>query len=455
MMMSMYSGVSGLRAQQSKLDVIGNNIANVNTVGYKQQNVSFSDLLSQTLSGATAASSTTGKGGTNPLQVGLGVAVASTDTLMTTGSSQSTGNSTDVAIGGNGFFIVKGGTVGEYQFTRAGNFGVDESGNLTVGGMTVCGWLDYGGAAQSDGTYEYNTQKEVEPLNLFSDSYNGNKKIIAPKATTAATLTGNLDPSKTAQGSALDNIGSNYTADVTTTMTVYDAQGNSYDVQIKFSKCFVDSTTDPNNPVTSWYWEADSSSSNLSASGSGYIKFDANGKIVADSGTFNTNPTITLTPTDNTASAAAFNVSLDLTGISTYQSSSTSGVSVSQIDGYEAGELQDFTIGSDGLITGVYSNGQTQPLGMIALATFANPAGLEKIGSNLYVTTANSGAFTGGVVPGSGGTGTLSSGTLEMSNVDLAQQFSEMMITQRAYQANSKVISTADDMLETLVNLVR
>jgi flagellar hook protein FlgE len=128
---------------------------------------------------------------------------------------------------------------------------------------------------------------------------------------------------------------------------------------------------------------------------------------------------------------------------------------VSQIDGYESGELQDFTIGSDGLITGVYSNGQKEPLAMVALANFSNAAGLEKIGSNLYTTTANSGDFTGGVAAGSGGTGTLSSGTLEMSNVDLAQQFSEMMITQRAYQANSKIISTTDEMLETLVNLVR
>lgn len=455
MMMSMYSGVSGLRAQQSKLDVIGNNIANVNTTGYKQQTVSFSDLLSQTLSGATAASTTTNRGGTNPKQIGLGVSVGSIDTIMTTGSTQSTGNSTDVSIGGSGFFIVQGGTTGDYQFTRAGNFGVDESGNLTVGGMTVCGWQDYGGVAQADGTYEYDTQKEVEPINLFSDSYNGNKKVIAPQATTAATLSGNLDPSSTAQGTALDSIGTDYTSDATSTMTVYDAQGNSYDVQVKFSKCYVD-TTDADNPVTSWYWETDSTSSNLTASGSGYITFDADGKIITtDSTNHNTNPNITLTPTGDTASATAFDVSLDLTGISTYTSTSTSGVSVSQIDGYESGELQDFTIGSDGLLTGVYSNGQTQPLGMTALATFANSAGLEKIGTNLYITTANSGDFTGGVEAGTAGTGTLSSGTLEMSNVDLAQQFSEMMITQRAYQANSKIISTSDEMLETLVNLIR
>lgn len=454
MMMSLYAGVSGLRAQQSKLDVIGNNISNVNTAGYKQQTVSFSDLLSQTLSSATAASTTSNRGGTNPIQVGLGVSVSAIDTLMTTGSTQSTGNSTDLSISGNGFFIVKGGSTGDYQFTRAGNFGVDESGNLTVGGLTVCGWQDYGGSAQSDGTYDYNTQKSVEPINLFSDSYNGNKKIISPQATTAATLTGNLSPSSAAQGTSLNDIGTDYTSDVTSTMTVYDAQGNSYDVQVNFSKCFVD-TTDAANPVTSWYWETASSSSDLTVSGSGYISFDSSGKIVTtDSTSYNTNPTITITPTGDSASAASSTVKLDLTGISTYTSNSSSTVSVSQIDGYASGDLQDFTIGSDGVITGVYSNGQKQPLGMVALANFSNPAGLEKIGSNLYASTANSGDFTGGVVAGSGGTGTLSSGTLEMSNVDLAAQFSEMMITQRAYQANSKVISTTDEMLQTLVNMI-
>jgi len=458
MMMSMYSGVSGLKAQQTKLNVIGNNIANVSTTGYKYQTVSFSDLLSQTLSGATAANTATNQGGTNAKQIGLGVGVSATTTVMTTGSTQSTGNSSDVSISGDGFFIVKGGSSGEYQFTRAGNFGVDANGNLTVGGLTVCGWQDYGGAAQADGTYTYDTQKTVEPINLFSDSYNGNKQIIAPEATTAATLTGNLTSSATASGTALNDIGTGFSFDTTdadaiTTMTVYDAQGNSYDVQVNFKKCYVD-TTDADNPVTSWYWEADSSDTTLS-NASGYITFDSTGKIipVTDStADYTTSPKITIAGSD---SVTPFEISLDLTGISTYTSSSSNGVSVSQIDGYESGELQDFTIGSDGVITGVYSNGQTQPLGMIALATFANAAGLEKIGNNLYVTTANSGAFTGGVPAGSKGTGSLSSGTLEMSNVDLAEQFSEMMITQRAYQANSKIISTSDEMMQTLINMVK
>lgn len=452
MMRSLYSGVSGLRAQQTKLDVISNNIANISTTGYKSQSVSFSDILSQTLTGASGSDKAANRGGTNPVQIGLGVKVAATNTVMTVGSTQSTGNTNDISIGGSGFFVVQGGTTGTYQFTRAGNFGVDQSGNLTVNGFTVCGWQEY--TEQADGTIEFNTQKVVEPINLFSDSYNGNKKTIAAQATTSATLIGNLNPTVTVQGTALDNIGANPAGDVTTTMTVYDAQGNSYDVQVNFSKCYIDST-DPDNPVTSWYWQADTADSNLNVSGSGYLKFDKNGNIVTGDTAYATNPQITLTPGGTNAGTAAFDITLDFTGISTYSSSGTNGVTVSSIDGYEAGDLQDFNIKSDGTIIGVYSNGETQPLGMIAMANFVNPAGLEKIGNNLYVTTANSGAFTGGVKAGTGGTGLLSSGMLEMSNVDLAEQFSEMMVTQRAYQANSKVISATDELMQTLVNLIR
>lgn len=450
MMMSMYSAVSGLRSQQTKLNVIGNNIANINTVGYKSQSVSFGDLLSQTISSSSAPTATSG--GTNPMQIGLGTSVSSININMDTGSTQYTGSNTDLAIGGSGFFIVEGGGVGEYQFTRAGNFGVDVSGNLTVNGMRVCGWQQY---SEEDGEATFDTQKGVEPINLFSDSYNSNKKVIPPVATTEATLAGNLDPSATAKGTALDAIGTSpATPDATTTLTVYDALGNAYDVQVKLSKCYVDSTTDAANPVTSWYWEADTSSTTagVSVSGSGYLQFDASGKIVNTAGC-STTPDLTMTPISSTT---PFDVTLDFSGVSTYTTSTSgSSVAVSNIDGYASGELQDFSIGTDGVITGIYSNSQKQPLGMIALANFTNPAGLEKIGENLYTTTVNSGNFTGGVAVGTGGTGSLSSGTLEMSNVDLAEQFSEMMVTQRAYQANSKIITTSDQMLQDVINMVR
>ncbi|HEX2954902.1 MAG TPA: flagellar hook-basal body complex protein [Bacillota bacterium] len=280
---------------------------------------------------------------------------------------------------------------------------------------------------------------------------------MAPSVTTAASLTGNLDPSKSANGTGLNTIDTTAlpaTPSGSATMTVYDTQGNDYDIQVKLYKCYTDDTTN----TTSYYWQADpTDTANLSlSSNSGFIEFNSSGKIITtDSTNYNTNPMLTLTPQGNYSGSAAFNVSLDLSDISYYTSSSNSGISVGNVNGYAAGELQDFSIGADGVITGVYSNDQTQPLGMLALATFNNPSGLEKIGNNLYAATVNSGGFTGGVAAGSGGSGSLSSGTLEMSNVDLSDSLSEMMIAQRAYQANSKIITTTDSMLETVINMIR
>ena len=565
---AMYSGVSGLKSQQTRLDVIGNNIANISTTGYKSQSVSFSDLLSQTLSGATAPSTSTSRGGTNAKQVGLGVSVASISTNMDTGSTESTGSDMDVSIGGDGFFIVQGGGTGTYQFTRTGNFGVDTNGNLTVNGLTVCGWEAY--TKNTDGTYTYDTQKTVEPINLFLDSTNGNKKVIAPQASSTATVSGTLSPTEDAQGTALNAINATHTTDSTSTMTVYDPEGNSYDVQVKYTKCYTDTVAatagtvtgtvaldstqditagtndtlsisvdggtaesitlasgidiapatiladvqakiaantnlagkvtaslDSSNHLvftsastgttssvsvagnaaatvvgtagltatgsaattnTSWYWEVASSDSNLTVGtpSSGYIEFDSSGKLVTtDTANYNTTPSVALTPASSVG-AGAFTVKLNMAGLSSYTTTSSTTSSVTATaDGYASGELQDVSIGSDGIITGSYSNGQKQPLAMLALATFTNPEGLEKIGTNLYTTTVNSGSFTGGVAAGTSGTGTLSSGTLEGSNVDLAQEFSNMMITQRAYQANSKIITTSDEMMETLINLKR
>lgn len=448
MMMSMYSALSGLKSQQTKLNVISNNIANVNTAGYKSQTVGFADLLSQTIAGATGANAATGKGGTNAQQIGLGVSVSSISTNMTTGSSQYTGNDTDLMISGSGFFILEGGSTGEHQFSRAGNFGVDASGNLTLDGYKVCGWQD-----NSSGSY--NTQTEVEPINLFSDSYTGNKKVIAPSATSEAVLTGNLDPSATAHGTyptTIDTTG--LTADGTSTMTVYDTQGNSYDVKVNFYKVGVDGTgTD--SATTTWKWElADSSGALTITGGEGYLAFDANGKIITSDTTYATNPSVTLAAAGASAGSAPFTVALDFSDVSTYSGDDDSGVTATA-NGYESGELQSYSMGSDGIITGTYSNGKQQTLGQIALAVFNNASGLEKIGNNLYVTTANSGDYTGGVVAGTHGSGALSSGTLEMSNVDLASQLSEMMITQRAYQANSKIITTSDTILQEIINMVR
>ncbi|WP_378953326.1 flagellar hook protein FlgE [Pelosinus sp. sgz500959] len=550
MMNAFSSGVSGLKSQQTSLDVIANNISNVNTTGYKSQRVSFSDLLSQTISAGT--SSTTNSGGTNSVQLGLGVSVGSIDNIMTAGTAESTGVNTDVSIGGEGFFVVQGGTKGTYQYTRAGNLSTDDTGNLTVNGYKVCGWEQY--TIDDDGNYVYNTSSAAEPINIYTDAYNGNKKVIPAQATTTADFTGTLDPTKTVAttATALNDIGTTPTSfDQTSTITAYDSQGNSYDVDIDWKKCKVDSTSN----TTSWYWQASTSDAGITPS-SGYVLFNSDGKMVdvaIDSTTANTtgysdtnvsvgsdlssiisgtgttsspvtsgtytvtsvanasggydltltgtgisSPGITVNSTDGSAtftdtngkslltlsalassnalaagsmsftaytdttsvatisvkptsgSTAAFNVDLNFGNVNTYTSSSSSVTGTA--DGYKSGELESISISDDGTIVGTYSNDQTQSLAKIALAVFNNPAGLEKIGSNLYATSANSGSATI-VSAGSGGSGSLSSGSLEMSNVDLAEAFSDMMVTQRAYQANSKVISTADEMMQSLISM--
>lgn len=454
MMRALFSGVSGLKAHQQEMDVIGNNIANVNTVAYKASRVTFSDILSQTISGATGSDSTTGRGGSNAKQVGLGVKLGSIDTLMSAGSTESTGNSTDLAINGNGFFIVRNGTTGSYMFTRAGDFSVDENGNLTTSeGLNVYGWLDYGGAKQSDGSYKFDTDQSVEPINIYSDSYNGNKKILAANATENASFTGSLDSSEEPQGTAASDIGTTTpTAQYTTTMTVYDSLGNTHDIKVNFTKCYVD-TTDASNPVTTWYWSAAGSSgetvtTSSGSSASGYLEFDKNGDIVTTDTSYSATPSLTITPATSEG-AGPVTVKLDFSDLTT--TSGDSSVQTSDVDGYASGTLEDISIDSNGIIMGTYSNGKSQALGMVALAQFDNPSGLERAGSNCFVATANSGDFTNGVAANS----SLSSGCLEMSNVDLSTEFSEMIIAQRGFQANSRIITTADEMLQTLIDLKR
>lgn len=447
MMRAIFSGVSGLQAHQKKMDVIGNNIANVNTVGYKASRVTFSDLINQTLSSATGPDSATGRGGSNAKQVGLGVRIGSIDTLMTAGSTESTGNATDLSIDGNGFFIVRNGTTGTYMFTRAGDFSIDSSGNLvTSDGMNVYGWLNYQ-INQADGSYEFNTDDAVEPLNIYSDDYNGSKKIITAKATEYATFDGNLDSSEDPVGDDLDDIGSVDDVHYTTTMTVYDSLGNEHELTVNFTKCYVDST-DADNPVTSWYWSVEDSSDASVSDAGGYLEFDGSGDLVTDDSAYDTNPELTITP-DSSSGAKPFTVELDFSDLTT--AAEDSSVQTNDVDGYSSGILEDISIDSNGIILGVYSNGVQQPLGMIALAQFANPAGLLKTGSNYYVESSNSGKFTNGVAAN----GALSSGTLEMSNVDLSTEFSQMITTQRGYQANSRIITTADEMLQTILDMKR
>jgi len=448
----MFSSVSGLSAHQTRMDVIGNNIANVNTIGYKANRVTFQEVFSETVKSAGAPDAATGRGGTNPIQIGLGMGVGAVDTLMTRGSLQRTENPTDLSIEGEGFFIVKSaGGSDTYRFTRAGNFGVDKLGNLVnATGKNVYGWLEY--KQNDDGTYTFYTDRPIQPINIYSDEFNKNKRIIPAKATSQAVFAGNLDARKSvvADGTppALPAVDPHFIVPI----NVYDALGNEYEVNVQFWKINVN---DGDPTYTEWRWAIPDGNEYGMTNATGILRFDAEGKIVEGDDTVNVKPVVTFTPDNTTAQIGAgpFNVQLDFTKLSMYAAESS--VKPSLIDGYPTGSLVSFSIGSDGMITGIYSNGRQQPLGMLALAYFDNPAGLQRAGDNEYVPTVNSGDFKRAVKPGTEGTGSLNPGTLEMSNVDLAQQFTEMIVTQRGFQANSRIMTTVDEMLQEISNMKR
>ena len=437
MMSSMYAGVSGLRAHQTKMDVIGNNIANVNTLGYRSSRVTFQEIFSQTIKGASSPDPNTGRGGSNPMQVGLGINVGSIDMVTNKGSLQRTDNVTDLSIDGEGFFIVKGSDADSYMFTRAGNFTFDRLGNLvTSSGMSVYGWMDYGGKMEDDGTYNYDVNKPVESINIYSDDYNKNKKVIAAKATENIALTGNLD----AANSIIANTDE---AQFLVPMIVYDTLGNEYEITMEYRKTAVNAGTG-----TTWTWKI--GNGELATTATGTIDFDTNGEIINGA---NVTPTIVFQPKDDVGSSS-FEVKMNFNKLTMY-SGIESSVKPLNTDGYSSGMLTSYNIGSDGIIMGVYSNGKQKPLGMIGLAEFDNPAGLQKTGENMFLTTSNSGEFRKAIKAGSGRAGTLNPGTLEMSNVDLANQFTDMIITQRGFQANSRIMTTVDEMLQEMANMKR
>ncbi len=442
MMRSMFSGVSGLRAHQTKMDVIGNNVANVNTLGFKSGRVTFQEVFNQTLRGAGAPDAALGRGGTNPMQIGLGTGVGAIDTMMTRGSSQRTDNPTDLSIEGEGFFIVKGSNADTFKFTRAGNFGLDKLGNLVSGsGMNVYGWME----RDDIDPLKFNTESEIQPINLYSDEFNGNKRVIAASATKKAVFAGNLDSGTPVVG---DTPGD---PQFSTPFTVYDSLGNAHELVINYWK------TAANDSDSDWSYEVQEKTINeegnieyvdVSGGGEGELTFDSSGKLVIPT----SDPVFAQI---KIVSKGAADILIDPDFSSITQFAADCSVKPTDVDGYPTGNLVTFNIGSDGVLTGVYSNGQQQSLGMIALASFSNPAGLQKVGDNLFIPTTNSGEFNKGLQAGAEGVGTLSPGTLEMSNVDLSREFTDMIVTQRGFQANSRIITTSDEMLQELVNLKR
>lgn len=418
MLRSLFSAISGLQAHQTKMDVVSNNIANVNTVGYKSQTTVFEDTLSQMLRNGSGPSATTA--GTNPAQVGLGVKVGDITTNFSQGSTQSTGRSTDFMISGDGFFITQSGN--ENLYTRAGSFDVDATGRLvTPDGSILQGWEANNGVVNTNG-----------PVGALTIPFGSN---IAPQATTASTVSGNLN-STAASGTAMQ-----------TNITMYDAAGTAHQVSYTLTK---DATTgDWDMSIVNASGGAvnftDASGGAIAASGAQTLHFDASGAL--------TSPSPATLYFDPGVTGWAAPVSIDVSQLTQYGGATTAQAQKPVTGaGSAMGSLQSFSLGNDGSITGVYSNGERRTIGQLALATFANPGGLTKAGDSAYRVGDNSGDPQVGIA-GTGGRGSLTAGSLEMSNVDLSQEFTGLIIAQRGFQANSKVITTSDQILNDLVNM--
>ncbi len=568
MMRSLYSGVAGLKTHQIRMDVIGNNIANVNTTAYKSSSMTFSELMSQTTQKASGANATTGVGGTNAKQIGLGVKAGAINTAITTqGSAQSTGNPFDIMITGDNFFVVSNGS--ENFFTRDGSFYVDGAGNLamTSTGYNVMGW----GVDKTTGNIKQDT---VTALRIMSSA----NMTYPPEATTKANISGILDQNdkdvtsangKTVNLNFFDARGYSYTAKFTFKQSggdktneyslelnkILDSTGKEIDISgITFGEQNLEQTLSSKLSLNtdSYKWDdatktlqttatppetvaeldkifkngalitdkdkAEEVQKNLDAIAKAYgyegstdeflklyttgkagqvtvqtmlenmsknmtgddilpkdkneeltmtgRKFDG-AKVVfdKDSGKLQSinNSTTNLSTTLNfPATMGNFsNITIDLSECTNYDNKGTSTVGATSGDldglgtGRRLGDMIGVSIQKDGMIYARYDNGMTKLLGQIATAAFANASGLEKEGDNLYSATLNSGEFDGIGVDITAGGGYMSTGQLEMSNVDLSSEFTEMITTQRGFQANSRIITVSDTLLEELTNLKR
>ncbi|MGD6942156.1 flagellar hook protein FlgE [Cytobacillus gottheilii] len=386
MLRSMYSGISGMKNFQTKLDVIGNNIANVNTYGFKKGRVTFKDTMNQTVAGASAAQEN--RGGKNAMQVGLGSTLATIDTIHTGSSLQTTGRSLDLGIDGDGYFVVSQGQ--SQYYTRAGNFYLDDNGTLVnADGLKV---QSYENGVLSDITVNVNA-------------------MLPAVVTDEITLEGNL-PS--------DASGAN---ELVQQIKVVDANGDAQVLDLEFKGT--------GNNWTVQLWNRNVEPAQPIPATPQTIAFPSQADV-----------TIEL-PNDQ-------DVTLNFTGLTNEPGSITA---MANPNGNTAGMLESFNIGSLGEINGVYSNGEIGTLGQLAIAKFSNGSGLLKAGNSLFQETVNSGVANINVA--GEGRGVVAAGSLEMSNVDLSEEFTEMITAQRGFQSNTRIITTSDEILQELVNLKR
>ncbi len=568
MMRSLYSGVAGLKTHQTRMDVIGNNIANVNTTAYKSSSMTFSELMSQTTQKASGANATTGVGGTNAKQIGLGVKAGAINTAITTqGSAQSTGNPFDIMITGDNFFVVSNGS--ENFFTRDGSFYVDGAGNLamTSTGYNVMGW----GVDETTGNIKQDTVTALRIMGTANMTY-------PPEATTQANISGILDQNdkdvtsvngKTVNLNFFDARGYSYTAKFTFKQSggdktneyslelskILDSTGAEIDISgITFGEQNLEQTLSSKLALNTDSYAWDDATGKLMTTGTpaeevaDLSKIFSNGAIITDADkaeevqanldaiakaygyegstdeflklyTTGTNGQVTVqemlenmsqnmtgdnilpktkdeeltmtgrkfdgakvvfdpdtgklqsinNSTTNLSTTLSFpstmgnfsNITIDLSECTNYDNKGTSTVGATSGDldglgtGRRLGDMIGVSIQKDGMIYASYDNGMTKLLGQIATAAFANASGLEKEGDNLYSATLNSGEFDGIGVDITAGGGYMSTGQLEMSNVDLSSEFTEMITTQRGFQANSRIITVSDTLLEELTNLKR
>lgn len=432
MLTSLFTGISGLNANGTSLSVISDNIANMNTIGFKSSRVSFGDVLSQTLGGVSGSS-----------QIGRGVMVGSINPIMTQGSFETTSNGLDLAIDGNGFFMVNNN--GTTAYTRAGQFSLDKNGNIiNPDGMMLQGYM-----ADATGTISGS---------LSNLSFGAVQST--PQITQNVTLGVNLDATETVPTAAftLDGNGDGVNDDPanfnkSTTITIYDSQGGAHDVTAYFVKTADNAwdvhyvNVDPADPAL------------LVDAGTQALTFGTDGSLTDDNSAtainFNFGAAVT------TPQPVTFNLGTGTgetpagTGLDgTTQFASDFAVSKLSQDGYSSGSLQNVVIDDSGVMTGIFTNGQSRTIGQIALAKFAAPEGLAKLGRNLYGESFGSGQPIVSAA-GTGGLGRVLSNSLELSNVDLAAEFVNMITSQRSFQANSRVITTSDELLQELVNLKR
>ena len=568
MMRALYSGVAGLKTHQTRMDVIGNNIANVNTTAYKSSSMTFSELMSQTTQKASGANATTGVGGTNAKQIGLGVKAGAINTAITTqGSAQSTGNPFDIMITGDNFFVVSNGS--ENFFTRDGSFYVDGAGNLamTSTGYNVMGW----GVDETTGNIKQDTVTALRIMSAANMTY-------PPEATTKANISGILDENdkdvtsangKTVNLNFFDARGYSYTAKFTFKQSggdktneysmelnkILDSTGAEIDIsKLKFgnrSQQKMETKVTLNTDAYKWDGKVLKTKDGTTEVANLADIFKADGSLITPAddaaaqkqqkaldaiakaygyegstdeflnlyitstadkdkqltiqdllGNMMAGKTTDVLPADGSAITmegryfegttvvfnkdtgklesvggsttnlnvnAAFSalggnfsdVTIDLSECTNYDKKGTStiGATSGDLDGLGTGRRLGDMIGvfiqKDGMIYASYDNGMTKLLGQIATAAFANASGLEKEGDNLYSATLNSGEFDGIGVDITAGGGYMSPGQLEMSNVDLSSEFTEMITTQRGFQANSRIITVSDTLLEELTNLKR